>query len=279
MKIGQAYNELKFRVWRLWALLFRRFVADIHLADHCNLNCKSCNHYSPVAEPSLRDLAKLDEDLRLLSRFGSSFGTIRLLGGEPLLHPRISEAVTIVRGHFPSTDIEIVTNGILLAAKNGVNEEFWEACRRERITLAVTEYPAGIDYDRIRIRCRENGVGIRVFGDRTRGNSFNAYKLDPKGGNPSRQYYKCADNSCLQLCEGRIFTCAPSAYAGFLNKRFGSGFEIRRGDYLCLTDIHSSRDIRRFLLRSKPFCRYCILPRESFRWERSAGNADEWIKE
>ena len=23
---------------------------DIHLTDHCNLNCKGCTHFSPLAE-------------------------------------------------------------------------------------------------------------------------------------------------------------------------------------------------------------------------------------
>ena len=275
----KIFDSIRFRLWRLWSLLFRGFVLDIHLADHCNLNCKSCNHYSPLAEPAFRNLERLEEDLRILGRFRKSFRTVRLLGGEPLLNPQIAEAVDMVCRHMSGCDIEIVTNGILLAAESAVKDDFWDTCVRCGVTLAITEYPIAADYDRIRSLCKSRGVAVRIFENRSHGSSFNYYRLNPKGTESGWNYYKCVDNSCLQLCDGRIYTCAPSAYVGFLNKKTGSDFKIREKDWLDLKRIRSAFDIRLFLLRKKPFCSYCIFPRESFCWERSGKKASEWIKE
>ena len=278
MIIGKLYNYIKYRLWRLYSLMFRKFVLDIHLADHCNLNCKSCNHYSPLAEPAFRDLKRLNDDLTVLGKFWNSFKTIRLLGGEPLLNPQITEAVEIVRKHFPTINIEIVTNGILLGNNNIMKEDFWNVCRKGHVTLAVTEYPIAVNYDKIRALCLEKSIKLRFFENRCHGNSFNYYKLNPKGTEPTRQYYGCVENSCLQLREGRLFSCAPAAYVEFLNNKFNVDFKIRNKDFLNLSSVQSSFDIRKFLLHKKPFCSYCVFPRKSFRWERSNKKAYEWIE-
>ena len=39
-----------------------RFIVDI--VDHCNLNCKGCGHFSPLASKSFLDLETFENDLR-----------------------------------------------------------------------------------------------------------------------------------------------------------------------------------------------------------------------
>ena len=41
-----------------------RFIVDI--VDHCNLNCKGCGHFSPLASKSFLDLETFENDLRRL---------------------------------------------------------------------------------------------------------------------------------------------------------------------------------------------------------------------
>lgn len=40
--------------------------------------------------------------------------TLRLMGGEPLLHPKMVEFFIIARSFFPSSEIVLVSNGTLL---------------------------------------------------------------------------------------------------------------------------------------------------------------------
>jgi hypothetical protein len=35
---------------------------DVHIADHCNINCKSCEHFSPLAPKSFIDIKKYEND-------------------------------------------------------------------------------------------------------------------------------------------------------------------------------------------------------------------------
>jgi len=59
---------------------------ELHLTDHCNLNCKGCGHYCPLAPPQYADLQQYHSDMRRLRQLFRNVRTIRLMGGEPLLH-------------------------------------------------------------------------------------------------------------------------------------------------------------------------------------------------
>ena len=88
---------------------------DIHITDHCNLNCKGCTHFSPLSEEFYLNIDNFRTDLaRLAALTGAQLGQIFLLGGEPLLHPHLTDFFPIARDLFPNTQIIIITNGILL---------------------------------------------------------------------------------------------------------------------------------------------------------------------
>ena len=57
---------------------------------------------------------------------------IYLLGGEPLLHPQVSEFIREARKHFPETRIYVVTNGSLVMRQD---DEFWRAMAETRTIL------------------------------------------------------------------------------------------------------------------------------------------------
>lgn len=94
------------------ALLHQAKNLEIHVVDHCNLDCVGCSHESPL-------LCKRFEEPRLLSdslhRLWESYHAplIKLLGGEPLLHPDLPSIIREVRQRTDSR-IRLVTNGTLL---------------------------------------------------------------------------------------------------------------------------------------------------------------------
>lgn len=34
------------------------FFLEVNLADHCNLNCQCCDHFSPIAKPTFLNYGK-----------------------------------------------------------------------------------------------------------------------------------------------------------------------------------------------------------------------------
>ena len=75
---------------------------QIHIVDHCNLNCRGCYHFSSLSEESFLDIDEFEKDIqRLGTLFDGCMERILLLGGEPLLHPDINKFIITVRRYFP----------------------------------------------------------------------------------------------------------------------------------------------------------------------------------
>ena len=67
---------------------------EFHVADHCNLNCKYCTHYSPLVEkPVFTDYERFEADFRQLKKLIIDIGVIRIVGGEPLLNPELGKYI------------------------------------------------------------------------------------------------------------------------------------------------------------------------------------------
>ncbi len=111
---------------------------ELHLTDHCNLNCKGCSHFCPLAPPQYADLSGYKSDMHRISQLFRNIRTIRLMGGEPLLHPDPASFVRATRAVFPQARIRFVTNGILLPK---ASQAFWDACRDTGATIDMTVYP------------------------------------------------------------------------------------------------------------------------------------------
>lgn len=88
---------------------------EIDLTYLCNLRCNNCNRSSAQAPEalhiSLEQIRQFVDDSLEQKR---SWARIRLLGGEPTLHPQfmeIMEELLRYKAQFPATEIQVVTNG------------------------------------------------------------------------------------------------------------------------------------------------------------------------
>lgn len=239
----------------------QRFTAPLHVefnvTDHCNLNCKGCSHYSPLAPAEYEDPDRLEESMRLLSSIKGSkkIEGVYLIGGETLLYPTLKEAMVLARKYFPWAKISVFTNGLLIPR---MDEEFWQICRRERCVIALTRYPVKFDYENAEALCREKGVEVEVFGDRSVANTFFRLPLDSaKSQHRWISHFRCFSFGCLTIDHGKIFPCATSACVGHLNRRFGTDFRWENGDFIPVEKIRNVRELRRLRNRPVPFCKYC----------------------
>ena len=204
-----------------------------------------------------------------------SFYEIHLLGGEPLLNPDIVEAIRIVRKYFAKTEIQIVTNGILLPK---MSNSFWEACCLYDILVSITIYPIEIEYDKLVSLCKKKFIKYKIFGDRS-GTNWHCYKLNYYGktSNCNLNYEKCWLKVCWQLKGDRIYSCPTSAYIDFINNKFGTHFKIHKNDYLQVNKLFTKYQLRLFKFKAKPFCSYCIFPLQNMDWKLSEKNMEEWV--
>lgn len=249
---------------------------EIHITDHCNLNCKSCTHYSPISKENFLNLESLIDDLNIIKHKGivNYFHEIRLLGGEPLLNPDIIEIIKKIRQIIPSKKIVLVTNGLLLKK---MPNDFFKCCSKNNIIICITKYPGNVNYNEIKNCISKRGVECFFYDDRTTNNSFYESKLSYNKRSKLKNFYKCFDQSCWQIKGGKLFSCPQVAYVDILNNRLHNKFKKEKSDYIKLKDINRWKLLKyRFLPKS--FCQYCVFPKKRFNWQQSIRDFSEWIE-
>lgn len=249
---------------------------EFNVTDYCNLNCKCCSHYSPLAPEEYQGLDSLEEDMRHISGIKNAemIEGVYLIGGETLLYPELKQAMRMARKYFPWAKISIFTNGLLIPK---MDDEFWETCRQEDCVIALTRYPIKFDFDKVEATVREKGVKLEVFGDRGDDNSFFRLPLDPeKKQNPRLAHFRCISYGCITIDHGKIFPCSQAACVGHLNRKFGTDFKWEKGDYIPVKDLKDAHELK--LLRGKPipFCGYCM-HKEVIPHATSLREKKEWV--
>lgn len=254
---------------------------EVDLAGHCNMHCRGCAHFSPLCEESLADFDEVERSFaRLAKLFDSEVEYIHLLGGEPLLHPRIKDFVISARQHFPKGRIEVVTNGLLLPKQQ---ESFWQACCENDITLSVTKYPVNFDYTQVQALAALYGVSFNFYnGSGSKTVSFNKLTLDATGCHDMVQnFLHCyLANNCIFLREGRLYPCSVVPHIHYFNSYFNMKLPVAENDSIDIFAAKSGQEILDFVSRPIPFCKYCdVSKRKSYvPWSVSKKDITEWME-
>ena len=259
---------------------------EVEIAGHCNLNCKNCSHFSPLVKEEFVHIETLERDFARLSFLaGRNNERIKLLGGEPLLHPRLNEIMEMTRKYFDGP-VYLNTNGLLLAR---MNDEFWAACKKSRITVLVSNYPVKLNKKLIREKGKRHGVKIlmrRFSGERTfaaGAHSWSRCQLDSQGKQDAVNNYKVCfmNNSCIFLRDGKISTCClpPTVYR--FNEHFGENIEVSENNFIDIHKAKSIQEIYEFVVKPIPFCRYCKVSDWTYgiEWGISKKDKSEWADE
>ncbi len=246
----------------------------VHLTDHCNLNCRGCTHFSNIAKPAFADPEQFEGEFKRLSGIFSGITEIYLLGGEPLLHPRVNDFLGIARRYFPESRINLMSNGILVTKSP---QAFWTAMRENDIWLVCDLYPIGLPVAEIEALCKKHGVKLEWTDPR---GEFFKLPIDLTGSqDATRSFQGCGGvNNCPILRDGRLYPCAYVAYSDLLMKRFGiEGLEPTEADSISIDGGHTPYEIFDFLCRPVPWCRFCDVDAVSkYQWARSERTLDEW---
>lgn len=251
---------------------------EVNFADHCNLNCQSCNHFSPLAEKKFIDKVQYEKDLKRISElFGNRIGRVMLLGGEPLLNPDIVELLYMTRRVLPTATLYLYTNGLLFP-KMGC--EFWNACKETNIAIKVTEYPLDFDYDYWFRYGKEHGVDMDDENPET---VKTTYRLPLKAGgglDAFKNYAKCYHaNQCVTLRDGRLYTCPIAAWNDYLNRYFNKNFPEKEQNSIDIYKAPNADCIMRFLQHPIKMCEYCDIYKYEYNipWKVSRKEEKEWI--
>jgi organic radical activating enzyme len=248
---------------------------EIHIVDQCNLNCKGCGHFSPIASVWFIDPGKYEHDINQLKKLFSTIRTIRIMGGEPLLHPKIEQLLRQTKNCFPKADIRLVSNGVLL---NQMSETFWEVCKTNYVSFDITVYPPLKNKVKFFIKLlRSKGVKLNEL---KKVDFFYAFYNNRGDSNKELCFKKCQPkwNVCTNLREGRLYSCPVPTYIQHFNKRFGT--LIPSDGYVNIYAPNlTGWDVKKALDKAPSTCLYCTygwdyVPR--FSWSTSKHAISDW---
>ncbi len=259
----------------------KRLRFQTHLAEHCNLKCRGCYHFSPLAKEEYLSIDEYESDVKRLSElFDGRMEEILLLGGEPLLHPDVNAFLDISRKYFPEGNIKILTNGLLL---NTIDDSFYLSMKMNKAQLWVTKYPVAFDYDRAEKRAASFGLEIFYF-QKEPVRVMGYQPLELSGCHDAKtNFYGCyRADECVDLKHGRLYPCILPAEIGPFRDYFGVDINRCSEDSVSIYEVKSGEELLEAMEKPIPFCRYCdrsdVAISGRIPWSQSQYSIEEWIK-
>jgi organic radical activating enzyme len=229
---------------------------ELNVVENCNLSCRSCSHLSPVLSKHRIDAGSVEQTLALLSRHYHATW-LKVVGGEPLLHPDLISIVHEVRRTGVVDGVYLVTNGVLLPRKD---VDFW----REFDWVEVSLYPGKSLSEEEQATCeayaREAGTKLTF---RRRHNFRTSYsEIGTSDARLTRAIYRTCgvahDWRCHTVAGGRFYKC-PQSY--FLPQVLDGCAGDADADSIPIDESeHLGQKLLAFLESREPLetCRHCL---------------------
>lgn len=237
----------------------RARAVEFAAADHCNLRCSGCSHMSPFLQPRLPEEEELARDMGRLAE-ALLADEIRIVGGEPLLNPRIVPILKAARQSGVAKRVILTTNGLRL---HMMPDDFWTHLDELRISL----YPGARPTQRLVTQARERAAASGISLNVSEYSSFRTTMVtEPHPSDATTaMIFRTCKNAHLYHCHlvhaGWIYKCACPAYLSeFRAALRGSAYRKERDGF----DIHRATELREqlwnYLTDSAPLdaCRHCL---------------------
>ncbi len=248
---------------------------ETNLIDACNLKCRGCSHFSSIySKGSYYLIDDFKRDLIQLRRVGKLV-RLRLLGGEPFLLENMDEYVDVARAIFTETDIEIVTNGLLIP---NVNEKIMRSIKKNDVGIVISPYRPTIENkNQILEKIEKYGIWWKFEGNKEITHFIRNLTLD-KTHNPENSSKVCLAAGCTFLRKHKIYKCPFEALVKDLCQYYGLDFKHEAG-----IDIFEDFDklydsIIDYALKPVEMCQYCVESPELIPWSVNAKPIlQEWL--
>lgn len=233
-----------------------RHSVEYNVTEHCNLSCYGCDHASPLLPDRFVAVEDFARDLTALARVFHA-EQLRILGGEPLLHPDLLQFLREGRRTGVADSIWIYTNGVLL---HTMPAELWELIDG----LHISVYPGvrrRLDDAECERLCKAHGIKLEVehytkFTRTLINRQIRERKL-------VRAIYRHCEMAaeCNTVHDGRFYKCAPAPFMGPRLAQQGIDFNHRAQDSVALRDNPTlQKDMDRYFNANTPLaaCSYCL---------------------
>jgi hypothetical protein len=211
------------------------------------------------------------KDLLQLKKYIQDVGVVRILGGEPLLNPCLTEFIKYTREIYPNAIIYVVTNGLLIEK---IDENLINTMRNEMAFFHISYYPP-LENRIIQIQkfLVEKGIAYTLS---PLNKEFNKTQSLTDNKNPDF-FYSCFQASCTCIHEGKLAPCYAPFTTKYFNEAFNQNLPTDEGIDIYDEEL-SMQELKLRLLIPMERCNYCIAG-EAMPWEIVGKNSslEDWI--
>ncbi len=236
---------------------------EIPIVKHCNLKCKCCSHLSNVERECFLDIGEFEKGILRLSSLFENIEVIRLLGGEPLLHPEIVSFVKLTRKTFPKSEIKLVTNGLPII---NLDDSVILSLAGEGAIFDISQYaPTSKIKDKLISKLRQNKALFYLSEPIT---EFRKRLLSEPLSDAKTAWESCGSKNCYILCGEYISYCCLAQLQDAAEEYFDFKMDMSESKLNIFdADLDGARVIE-FLSSPHSCCSYCGVP-ETVTWSVS----------
>lgn len=241
---------------------------DFVITEKCSLNCRDCGNFMPYYEnPITYEKEDLFQSIDRLDYLFDSIGILRILGGEPLLHPDLFEIIAYAQSKKTIAYVAIITNCTIVPKQSDLsnfNLDF------DRFTVSGSNYGSlSIKYAEVEKFFQEAGI---IFSGSLIDIWDTPSKFQYLGESEDvlqQRYSACVASECVVLMNQKLFHCPILAASHHLKSLPKTELEFidMMNDNKTKEELKS--DIKQYLYGTThlKICNWCvdILAREEHR--------------
>lgn len=186
---------------------FIGFGVEMYITERCTLHCRDCATLTPrYRDPVHRKTADILREIDTLHSCLGEVARIRLLGGEPLLHPDIHVLTAHITDKIEVGSVGIITNGTVMP-----RADQWAAFANEKVFFRITDYG---DLSTKRQLLVEELVRRGIGGFVLRYDAWSRWKvIAPRIDTAANKllFESCRARHCLTLVDNRLYRCEHAA--------------------------------------------------------------------
>lgn len=244
---------------------------EIHASHACNFTCESCSHFSNNGHKGLLTPEDADYQMGLWSnRLNPQWFSV--LGGEPLLNPRIEEFLEVARKHWKNS-VELITNGFLLPKFPNLGQ----VINRLNVSLIISKHGDSPEFNekwnQIMAYLAENNIRHTIRNIKSRWSrrykGYGPNVMPYEDNRPESSWNICPCKHCLQILDGKLYKCSVITYLQIQKKRWPeiSPKWDRYLAYKPLEHTATDQELEEFISRKHEYiCEMC--PAEVDRFEK-----------
>ena len=188
---------------------------EVNVTYGCNLGCEYCSHFCKYTQ-GLEHTDNIfswyrDWNKKIVPR------NVRLIGGEPLLHPELATLIRETKRHWPNSGLQLTTNGLLLHKA----DDLFEALAETGAHVFMSQHYNDEEYNSVFFRGIDRlihfGIGYSIYTSYM--NWRKLYHIDVQGkllpyqSDHEKAWQNClTKNACLTLLDNKVYKCQHIAH-------------------------------------------------------------------